>query len=239
MTAFALGARDGRGGSQLLSAGLGAFGLNLLWNLLLAGGVYGAWLAARAVRRSRGGGPLGAVSRVALLLATLVVGALAVQFTLLFALAVIGLFVRPKLGRRLDTLTSVALLMATFAIGLVLVGGIEPVKAVVLGAAAYAAQIVVALLLTVRRTWRGDRAGPALAQQNGMTAIILALLLEPNFPGTIATVAPAIVVVNVLHAVCNGLWNRAVPSRNAGDSSDSDIRAPLPSGTRRPAPAES
>ena len=89
-----------------------------------------------------------------------------------------------------------------------MVGGIKPTKALVLGGAAYLSQIVVALLLTMPRRWRGDRARLALAQQNGMTAILLALLLEPNFPGPIGIVAPAVVVVNVLHALCNGLWVR-------------------------------
>ena len=73
------------------------------------------------------------------------------------------------------------------------------------------AQIVVALLLTIPKVWRGDRARLALGQQNGLTAIILALLLEPNFPGTIAVVAPAIIVVNLLHALCNGLYDRIAP----------------------------
>jgi hypothetical protein len=88
---------------------------------------------------------------------------------------------------------------------------------VVLGVAAYAAQVVVALLLTIPKVWRGDRARLALGQQNGLTAIILALLLEPNFPGTIAVVAPAIIVVNLLHALCNGLYDRVAPPAEGPD----------------------
>ncbi|NDU74571.1 hypothetical protein GWI34_18315 [Actinomadura sp. DSM 109109] len=34
--------------------------------------------------------------------------------------------------------------------------------------------------------------------QNGITEIILALLLEPFFGGTVAVVAPAILVINLL-----------------------------------------
>lgn len=203
VTAFALRARDGWDVGNLVGSGLLSFALNLLWNVLLAGGVYLAWRAVRTGTRPRG--PL---AWALLGLAVLVVAGVAVWFGLLLALAVIGLFIRPRLDTVLNRSTQVALLMATFAVGLVLIGGVRPVQALVLGGAAYLAQVVVALLLTVPRRWRGDRVGLALAQQNGMTAVVLALLLEPTFPGTIAIVAPAIVVVNLLHAVCNGVWNR-------------------------------
>jgi hypothetical protein len=48
-----------------------------------------------------------------------------------------------------------------------------------------------------------DRWHISFAQQNGLTAIILALLFEPVHPGTVAIVAPAIIVVNGLHALVN------------------------------------
>lgn len=208
VTAFTLRARDGGDVGHLLGSGLGSFALNLLWNLLLAGGVYLAWRAVRSLNRQRAASSRGPLAWALLGLAVLVVAGIAVSFGLLLALALIGLFVRPGLDTVLDRSTQVALLMATFAVGLVLAGGVRPVQALVLGGAAYASQMVVALLLTIPRQWRGDRIGLALAQQNGMTAIVLALLLEPTFPGTIAIVAPAIVVVNLLHAACNGVWNR-------------------------------
>jgi NhaP-type Na+/H+ or K+/H+ antiporter len=208
VTAFALRARDGLDVGNLVGSGLLSFALNLLWNVLLAGGVYLAWRAARSLNRHPGARPRGPLAWALLGLAVLVVAGIAVWFGLLLALAVIGLFIRPRLNTVLDRSTQVALLMATFAVGLVLIGGVRPVQALVLGGAAYVAQIVVALLLTLPRRWRGDRVGLALAQQNGMTAVVLALLLEPIFPGTIAIVAPAIVVVNLLHAGCNGVWNR-------------------------------
>lgn len=208
ITAFALRARQGGLGGSVVATGLGSFGLSLLWNLLLAGAVYLAWRAIRGLKQCQGNKPFGLLTRVLLLLAALAVGGIAVWFGLLLALAIIGLFVRPQWGHKLDATTQAATLLATFAVGLVLLGGIALLQAAVLGAAAYLAQIVVALLLTIPRKWRGDRAGLALAQQNGMTAIILALLLEPDFPGTIAIVAPAIVVVNLLYTLCNSLRDR-------------------------------
>lgn len=215
-TVFALRAGDGQAGSpeEGAGAGLAAFGMNLLWNLLLAGAVYLAW---RLVRRA--GGRFGTPSRAARMarrtiavVAVLAVGAVAVSFSLLLALALIGLFFRPDVGRCVEGMTQIAMVVATFAVGLVVVDGIKPVEGLVLGAAAYGAQIVVALALTIPRVWRSDRARLALGQQNGLTAIILALLLEPSFPGAIAIVAPAVIVVNLLHACCNAIWDRVFPA---------------------------
>ena len=47
-----------------------------------------------------------------------------------------------------------------------------------------------------------------MSQQNGITAIILALLLETVFPGTVAIVAPAILVISVLHLTSNTVLDR-------------------------------
>jgi hypothetical protein len=41
----------------------------------------------------------------------------------------------------------------------------------------------------------------AQAQQNGITAIILALWVEKSCPGAVAILGPAVVVVNLLHAL--------------------------------------
>ncbi|MCS7481368.1 hypothetical protein ACFFQW_23305 [Umezawaea endophytica] len=214
-TAFALGAHD------TVGTGLTSFGTSLLWNAVLVAAAYLAhrvWKARRTTSDAPRPWPVRWAVRTGLILLLLAGGFVAVKYALLLALAVIGLFFRPNLGRSLDGLTQVALYTAAVAVGAVLVGGVRIGEGVVLGIAAYAAQVVVALVLTVPKVWRGDRVRLALGQQNGLTAIILALLLEPNFPGTIAVVAPAIIVVNVLHALCNGLYDRfAAP---VGDRDD-------------------
>ncbi|NUR64455.1 MAG: hypothetical protein HOQ47_01735, partial [Streptomyces sp.] len=53
-----------------------------------------------------------------------------------------------------------------------------------------------------------DRVSLSLSQQNGITAIILALLLEPALPQAVAVIAPAILVVNLLHLGSNALRDR-------------------------------
>jgi hypothetical protein len=122
--------------------------------------------------------------------------------------------------------------VATFTLGLLLTGGVEVVHGIVLGAAAFASQAMVAPVIA-RRLERVDRACLALGQQNGVTAIILALSLQPSFPRAVGIVAPAIVTVNVLHTVSNALWLRTrMPNGDAQASAGSAVRGlPGESGT--------
>ncbi|WP_052744828.1 hypothetical protein [Micromonospora sp. HK10] len=181
------------GASVAQNLALGALGL-LAWGALrrLPGG--------RAQRRP-GGAVRPAVVETAVLLALL---AVAVVYSLALGVALLGLFFRPPLGRLLGRVTQGAFLAACFLLGLALAQGVDPWAGLVLGLAAFAAQVVVGLVIPARIS-RRDRAYLALGQQNGITAIILALLLEPSVPGTVGVVAPAILVVAVLHAATNGV----------------------------------
>jgi hypothetical protein len=210
LTAFALG-----GGAV---GGVGSFAVNLVLNLALAGVAFMLWTLVRGrVERAEAGGRAARYAvRAVMVVAVLGLGFVAVQHSLLLALALLGLFFRPNLGRWVDGLAQAGLLLALAAVGLVLAAEFSWVLAgvgAVLGLAAFGAQAVVALALTVPKRWRGDRVRLALGQQNGLTAIILALLLEPTLPGAIAVVAPAVVVVNVLHAVANGAYDRVAARR--------------------------
>ncbi|WP_144128098.1 hypothetical protein [Catellatospora sichuanensis] len=136
------------------------------------------------------------------------------QFTMI-GLAVAGLFIRPNISRQLSWAVQAALIGAAFMLGLLLTEGVNIGAGLALGAAAFAAQVIVGYALT-RKLPAGDRAHLALAQQNGITAIILSLLLQAQFDGVIAVVAPAILVVNVIHLVANTLLDRrATPAPEA------------------------
>jgi hypothetical protein len=87
---------------------------------------------------------------------------------------------------------------------LLLVNGVSLGHGALLGVMAFLAQIVAAAALTQGMP-RADRVHLALAQQNGITAIILALRLEIQFTGAVAVIAPAIVVTNLSHAMANRL----------------------------------
>ncbi|WP_221357136.1 hypothetical protein [Streptomyces beigongshangae] len=92
-----------------------------------------------------------------------------------------------------------------------LVDGVEPGPGIALGTAAFGAQTAVGWILT-RSLDHYDRVSlVALAQQNGVTAVVLALSLEPAFPRTVAIVAPAVVTVNTLRFLANRLRNGRPP----------------------------
>lgn len=194
-----------------VGSGLFQVAVDLTANLLLAGAGYGLWrLIAAAGERGRLSAPT--VRRAAYALLALIAAVAVWQF-LMLGLAIAGLFLRPdRLARVLPRLTGWALGGAAVLLGMLLVGGIDLGRGVALGVSAFAAQIVAALLLT-RGLPGPDRVHLALAQQNGITAIILALRLEAQFAGVVAAVAPAILVTNTIYLVSNALADRRARSR--------------------------
>ncbi|MFJ4282525.1 hypothetical protein [Streptomyces massasporeus] len=98
--------------------------------------------------------------------------------------------------------------VAAVTLGVVLKAGM------ISGVMAFAAQAVVAVLLMplfVRGLSRRDRILLGIGQQNGLTAVLLALTLERDFPKTVGIVAPAVVTVNLLHygaQIAFGCWSR-------------------------------
>ncbi len=150
------------------------------------------------------------------------IGAIAIPFKLYSLTALAGWFVRPAwlgTGRRAEYSLDVALYGATFLLGILLSGGIDWAGGFTLGVATYLSQIVVAWLVmwfatSKKRPNHADRPSKrdtwhlALSQQNGITAIVLALNLEPLIPGAVAVVSLAIVVINTLHFTVNWLFDR-------------------------------
>ncbi|WFB08480.1 hypothetical protein LRS74_16580 [Streptomyces sp. LX-29] len=148
-----------------------------------------------------GTGRLRTAAQTTALLALL---ALATWQFLMLGLAVTALFFRPALSRLLGRATSLSLLVATLLLGMLLTQGVRLGTGVLLGATTFLAQMVVATVIT-RGFDRRDRLALAVSQQNGITAIILALLLQPLLPEAVAIIAPAIITVNALHAAATGL----------------------------------
>ncbi|MDL4813640.1 hypothetical protein [Actinomadura opuntiae] len=216
VAALALPLRHGGTGGHLDLGGAAAFTADLAGNLAVAAVAVGLFLLVRrfAPRWEFGAG------------CVLLAGVLAVGVWQLWVLAVAlaGLVVRPVLPGRpdavqrlLDRCVNGAFLVASALLGAVLSLGVSPLPGLVLGVTAFAAHALVSLPLT--RAQSGDRGALALAQQNGITAIILALLLEPAFGGTVAVVAPAILVINLLYLGGNAMlglrsrWPAPDPAR--------------------------
>jgi hypothetical protein len=225
----ALRALDGSSGTAGIAATSGTdlldYAVQLGWNAALAGAAAAVWLLLRRVcGRDPSRWPRATQTIAVLLLLALVVAAAA--FTLMLGVAVLGLFFRPSVLRRhLGAISRGAYAVAAFTLGLLLVGGVDLLDGLVLGTAAYAAQAVAASVLA-RKLDRVDRIALALGQQNGVTAIILALSLEPMFPEAVAIVAPAIVTVNCLHFAANSVWNRLSPDPAAGPPPAEDTARP-------------
>lgn len=198
--------------------GLSGFASGLLGNGLLVVGAALVWLLLSWIGKHRGysitdgAEPASRSLQVVGIFALAVIAAVAVDNFWMLGIAVVGLFFRPGIGSVLSWVTPVAFILATFVLGLVLADGVNLVPALVLGAAAFASQIVVGGLAG-RTLPSSDRFRLALGQQSGITAVILALLLETDFPGTVAVMAPAILLINVLHLVSNTLLDKAAEAQ--------------------------
>ncbi|MGK5530284.1 hypothetical protein [Streptomyces sp. URMC 129] len=191
----------------------GSYATGLLLNaaLLLAAALI--WVALRAAPNR---------ARVAALLLLITVAAW--QF-LMLGLALAALFFRPHLGRWIPRATNGAMLTATLLLGMLLAQGADLAAGLLLGAATYTAQIVVGSLVTTGMT-RRDRVALSLSQQNGITAIILALVLQPMLPQAVGIIAPAIFTVNALHATSHTVL--AVVRRRATVAEEDTAGAPEP-----------
>jgi NhaP-type Na+/H+ or K+/H+ antiporter len=213
MSAFTLTLIDTSAGTSGLpiDRDLPLLAVDLLANLVFALGAYLCWRTLRmAARRGR----RVTLPRWAPIGVLLALAAFAVWQFLMLGVAIMGLFYRLPIDKALRRVVATAFLIAAFALGLPLAAEVNWGAGLVLGAAAYFAQLVVGLLLSWRQKPR-DRLYLALAQQNGITAIILALLLETSFAGTVAIIAPAILTVNVLHLIANASVNRWMDRRGA------------------------
>lgn len=198
------------GSQPLAQGGLSAYAVGLGLNLLFAGLVWAIW---RYTRLNLANTLLVLCVGYALLVVSF---ATAVMCLMMLGLALIGLFLRPttaaakgdtegdaeRFDRLVERAVDVAFYVAAILLGVLLAQGVNLVAGVAMGVVAYAAQAVVALPLTRKLGW-SDRVYLMLAQQLGITAIILALRFEPAYPGTVAVVGPTIIVVNLLHAVMN------------------------------------
>lgn len=132
--------------------------------------------------------------------------AVAIWFQLMLGIAIIGLFLRPPI-KVLPKIVTGSFYLALFLLGLILAHGISIEVGLVVAVGAVLAQGIAAFLLTTKLPTQ-DRLYLAFAQQNGITAIILALLFETERPGIVAIIAPAILGINLIHYVTNTLIER-------------------------------
>jgi hypothetical protein len=228
LTIYATGlalALSGEGRQSTYGTGgqrLGEFAVNLGENAVFVAVAGLLWLA---VRRLRGAAPtrrraLAAdVTGLVLLAGLIAVGA---WLFLMLGVAVAGLFFRPPVGRALQVGSRVAFYVATFGLGMLLIKGIDVGPGLFLAGAAVGAHALVSVPISRGLTPR-ERAYLAAGQENGMTAVILALLLDRDFPGVVAVVAPAIAVIALIHGVWNGALDRHYHLQDAAGASPPEL----------------
>jgi len=183
------------------AGGVSGYLLETAVNLLFAAGIFVLW---QLMKRHAKAANIVVVLLVGLGMYGLLVGALsiAVYYFWMLGIAVVGLFLRPPIEAFLSRFVTWALHMAAVMLGILVVNGVNVLPGLALGVVAYSAQVLVGLLLTKKLPAK-DRLHIALAQQNGITAIVLALLFETYYPGTVAIVAPGIITINLLHLLAN------------------------------------
>jgi hypothetical protein len=168
-----------------------------------------------AVRRDR----CGLARRdIVLCLVLVALMAAAVNFGLLAGISVCGLFFRPPVTELVSRVVNGAFYAATFLLGLLLAAGVNVLAGMLLGASVFLVQVLTGTIVGHGMP-RNDRVHLALGQQNGLTAIVLALALQPYLPSAVGIIAIAILVVNVLHISSNGIlvWKVAkIPVSSRG-----------------------
>jgi len=184
-------------------AGAGSGARQLALNAALVAVAALAWPGSGRLGRNREREALRNVVRCLVLAGLL---AAAASFGLLAGITVCGLFFRPPIDRVLTASVSLAFYGATFLLGLLLLTGVNVAAGALLGVSVFGVQVVTGTIIS-RGMPRDDRVHLALGQQNGLTAIVLALALEPYLPAAVGIIAVAILVVNALHIASNGIWH--------------------------------
>jgi hypothetical protein len=132
--------------------------------------------------------------------------AVAVSFGLLIGIGLCGLFFRPQVERLLSHVVNLAFYTAAFLLGMLLVTGVDVPAGLLLGATVFTIQLAAGWLIG-HGLPRGDRAHLVLGQQNGLTAIALALALAPFLSEAVGIIAVAVLTVNIIHIVSISAWN--------------------------------
>jgi NhaP-type Na+/H+ or K+/H+ antiporter len=214
LASFTLHAAGTGRAAGILIAGAGSYLQQMVLNLTLIAVAAAIWWVRAEIRRRRPDArllnPLTCICLAGLIAA-------AVRFDLLIGITACGLFFRPPIEALVSRVVGVAFYAATFLLGMLLITGTNVWAGLLLGGSAFAVQILAGSAIS-RGMPRPDRVQLALGQQNGITAIILALALQPYVPEAVGIIAIAIVVVNILNIVSNGLWDRHLMNGSAHSS---------------------
>ena len=137
--------------------------------------------------------------QIYLLFFTITIG---IYFQLMLSIAVIALFLRPNIEYIIEYITSWAFYAASFLLWILLITNFNILWGIFIAIFCIFSQIISAFLLANKFSFQ-DRVYLGFGQQNGITSIILAVLIFQYFPSTVWYIAPAIIVINILHYILN------------------------------------
>lgn len=122
---------------------------------------------------------------------------------LTLGIALIALFLRPKLGKYLSHIVTLAFYMGVFLLGLTFKLNSQAILyGVVLGIAGFGAQIIATFLIAKNLT-KIDRLHLAFSQYNGITSIGLGIFYANHFPTITSIIAIAVVSINTIYYTMN------------------------------------
>jgi len=134
----------------------------------------------------------------------------AIFYNLTLGIAIIALFLRPKLGGELFHTVTIAFYLGVILLGITLQPSIQSLLyGVTLGTIAYGAQIIAAFLIAKKVT-KSDKFHLALAQYNGITSIGLGIFFQQYFPSITSIIAFAVITINTLYYVMNNFVYKRV-----------------------------
>ncbi len=203
--------------APLLARGDGsaALAIDLVTNVIFAMAVFVMHRAVRMLGMLRG-----ANSRLANLVTwnvLLLCLAIGTWQSLVLGIALVGLFLRPVPNGVSNHAERSILAVTALLAGLTLADGINVAAGVLLGVAAYLAQMLVAIPI------REPRFG--LAHRTSSDVLVLALVLEPLLPGSVATLIPALLVTTGLHRATNRIFD--LTNRSASTTMSPALTNPL------------
>jgi hypothetical protein len=132
----------------------------------------------------------------------------AVPFQLMLGIALCGLFLRPSLDSVLPRLTNIAFVLAAGILGMLVSFDLELIGVgLLLGVAAFLSQVLAAVLVA-KGLSSDDKLFLAVAQYNGITSVILALVIGAVFGEVVTIIAVAVVTINSIYYVTNHMVER-------------------------------
>ncbi|MDA9129083.1 hypothetical protein N9J72_01235 [Candidatus Gracilibacteria bacterium] len=164
----------------------------ILLNICLAGVVYGVYSLVKNLK----------IHKVFDLVLLVLSFAVSIYFGYMLAIAIIALFLRPNIESVLNNAISFSFYSASILLGILLINGISIATGLFLALFCIISQVICSFLLARNFSFQ-DKVYLALGQQNGITSIILAIIIFQYFPNIIGVIAPAIIVINILHYFLN------------------------------------